>query len=160
MSIAVVAGTIALVAIAILLAIGRFRSQIRLGNAAKQFEKSQRRLSTSLETFSEVVENVQNQSSLIAEEISKTQLTYRYPGPIVNVGCFYCGRSPQWQMTAVAGDAEAMYGIHRVLPTRERLERIQETLDLRTQPWDPISTDWNDEWAQEHAELDSLLVAN
>ncbi len=160
MSIAAVAATIALVAIAIVLAVGRFRSHIRLGNAAKRFEKSQRKLSTSLETLSDVVGDVQNQNSLIAEEISKVQVTYgyRYSGHTVSAGCFLCGRWPQRQMTAVASDDEIVYGIHRALPSAKRLVRIHDTPDLQPQPWDHIGNDWIDEWTREHAELDALVA--
>ena len=154
MSIVGVVAAIILVGLAITLAIARFRSQSRLGATATRLERSQRRLSESLETLTDVIANVQYQGTWITSEVARTQISqYRYyPGLVTNLGCRYCGRGSLWQTPAVATDGQAMDANHRPLHRFGKLSHYENESNLPGFPCQLDHGDWVAGWAQDHPE--------
>ena len=154
MSIASVGLTVVLVAIAIVLAVARFRAHIRMRNSTKRVEHSQRRLGTSLETLSEVMESVQSQGSLIMSAIVKSQIeyVYNYPGLTNNLTCPNCRRWAQWQTPATVTGDQATYVSHMQVRAMGDLVHYDNPSALPSGFRHSYHDDWLEEWIQTNPE--------
>ena len=160
MSIASVGLTVVLVAIAIALAVARFRAHIRMRNSTKRVEHSQRRLGTSLETLSEVMESVHSQGSLIMSAIAKSQMEYdyHYPGLTNNLTCPNCGLWTRWQTPATVTGDQVTYDSHLRLRAMGDLAHHDSPSALPFGFRYSNNDDWVDDWIQTNPEPKEAMV--
>ena len=107
--------TVVLAAVVLVLLIARIRSQRKLSNAAKTYQRSQHRLNRTLDNLSDAIRDSAGSNSSLAAEASTLAAESVRPGPSADAPhstpgfagkCPHCGHSAQLASFAVASDSD------------------------------------------------------
>lgn len=109
--------TIVLAAVVLVLLVARIRSQRKLSNAAKTYQRSQHRLNRTLDNLSDAIRDSAGSNSSLAAEASTLAAESVRPGPSADAPhstpwprfagkCPHCGHSAQLASFSVASDSD------------------------------------------------------